>query len=126
MSDDGDGDRLLNIFGGVLLLFLFVALVVVVLAAAGGPYQQPGDVPETEWSIERVNETHARLTLTDGEAVETDALIVTVSGTEVEPTWTDRLTRGDSGVIRAEPGAVVRIYWVAGSEDRVGLARLDA
>ncbi|MFB6300389.1 MAG: hypothetical protein ABEH65_09030 [Halobacteriales archaeon] len=128
MSDDGgeDGDRLLNIFGGALLLFLLIAVVVVVLAAGSGPYEQPGDVPETEWSIDRVNTTHVKITLEGGETVETDALVVTVSGTEVDPAWSGRLTEGDSGIVRAEPGAVVRIYWVAGSEDRVGLVRLEA
>lgn len=126
MSDSDDDDRLLNIFGAVLLLFLLAAVAVVVLAAVAGPYQQPGDVPETDWSIERVNETHARLTLVDGEAIETEALVVTVGGTEVEPTWADRLTDGEGGLIRADPGSVIRIYWVAGSEDRVGLARLEA
>lgn len=125
MSDSGDGDRLLNIFGGVLLLFLLVGVIVIILAAANGPYQQPGDVPETDWRGERINETHVRLTLTDGEALETDSLVVTVSGTEVEPAWSDRLAVGDSTVVRAESGSVVRIYWVAGSDDRVALVRFE-
>jgi hypothetical protein len=120
MSDD-TGDRLLNLFGVVLALFLVVGIVGVVLAGLGGPSEDADAAPETDWSLERLNGSHVQLTHGGGDAVPASDLVVTVDGVRRRVSWDGLVTDGDSGTVRADRGLLVQLYWTTERGERIKL-----
>lgn len=118
MSDD---DRLLILVGVALVAFIGIALVTGVLAAMNPDVGEPR-IEDTEWSEERVNETHVRVTYDDGPPLDVAEVVVSVDGYTREVSWTERITPGDSGLLRASPDRIVRVYWTDGSGPRELLA----
>jgi hypothetical protein len=116
-----DGDRLLDLIGVGLVLFIVIALAVIVLAAMNAPYS--GDTPETDWRIQRVNETHVQVSHAGGDAIESSNLVVEVGGVTHHPDWPAQISTGDSGIVRAEPGQTIQLYWTGGRGDRALLQR---
>ena len=120
-GDDASGDRLLNLFGVVLALFLVVGVVGVVLAGIGGQTEDLDSAPEVDWSLERLNDSHVRLTHGGGPAVPASDLVVTVDGVRRRVSWTGLVTDGDSGTVRADPGMLVQLYWTTERGERIKL-----
>lgn len=120
MTDSGD--RWLNAVGLFLVIAVLVGLGIVLLAGANlgpGSGEQP---PDVEWTIERVSEDTVRLTHAGGDAVEATDLVVTVEGFERRTDWEGTVTEGDSTIVRASEGQVLRVYW--DPDDRGARARL--
>jgi hypothetical protein len=116
-----DADRLLDIGGivlGVTILLMIGALAVAFVEAPSGG---TSGGPPSEWSLERVNDTHVRITHEGGEAVATDRLVVTVDGHNRRVTWEGTVVEGDSGTVRAGSDRLVRLYWVTDQGERVRL-----
>lgn len=105
-----DGDRILTLVGIGLAVAIALAIGVLLLAATSAPSRQP-DVPTAEWSLDRVNDTHVRITHTGGDAIEGTHLVVSVDGYERAVNWPPRVVEGDAVVVRAPPGRLVRLYW---------------
>lgn len=106
-----------------------LAVLIVVIAAAAlliGPlsvlYEDPGP-PETEWSHQRVNDTHVQVVHVGGESVEADRLVLTVDGTRRSPDWPETVSSGTVVIVEAAPGSSVEIAWENG--DRQRLANLS-
>lgn len=106
-----DGDTLLTVGGAAIVGFLVVGLVVGALAAATAP-QRGADVPDAEWSLDRVNETHVRIVHAGGEAVPASELLVAVESYERQPAWTGSVSEGDATVVQAAADQTVRVYWL--------------
>lgn len=119
MTDEGD--RLLNVIGGVLVVALVVVIAVAVVVAVNVPANRV-DAPDAEWSLRQINGTHVRIAHADGESVDGAALIVTVDGYSRHPAWNGRVTTGDAVAVEASRGQVVRLYWDGGRTDRIQLA----
>lgn len=115
-----DGDTVLNLVGVVLVLAVVVGLVVVGLNFSGSAGEQP---PDTEWTIERINDTHASVTHAGGEPVRTDEVRVTADSVRRAANWSDPVAEGESVVIPASEGSLVRVVWVGGRGDRSIMAR---
>lgn len=126
-----DGDRLLTIGGAVLGLTILLMIGVLAITFAHPPSGGTSG-PDAEWSLDRVNATHVRITHAGGEAVNAGRLVVTVDGNdrrvtwtvdgyERRVTWTGRVTEGDSGVFRARTDRLVRLYWETDRGERVRL-----
>lgn len=118
-----DGDRLLDIGGlliGLTLLLMIGALAVAFVETPGG---EATSGPPTEWSLERVNDTHVRITHEGGDPVAADQLVVSVDGNDRRVTWEGTVAEGDSGVVRAGagPDLLVRLYWITDRGERVRL-----
>jgi hypothetical protein len=120
-GDDTSGDRLLNLFGVVLALFLVVGVVGVVLAGLGGQTEDPAAAPEVDWSMERLNDSHVQLTHTGGPTVPASDLVVTVDGVRRRVSWAGLVTEGDSGAVRADRGMLVQLYWTTDRGERIKL-----
>lgn len=108
-----DGETILTLIGVALVLTIVGSLLLIgVLVTGGGPDETT--VPDTDWTLERVNDTHVRLVHMGGDPVDTRHLLVTADGRERHPSWTtSTLTEGESGTLRARPVRdVVRLYWV--------------
>ncbi|EMA43986.1 type IV pilin [Halococcus saccharolyticus] len=116
-----EGDRLLNVIGGALVVALVVVIAVAVVVAVNVPANRV-DAPDAEWSISQVNETHVRIAHDSGESVAGSALVVTVDGYSRHPAWDDRVTTGDAVAVEASRGQVVRLYWDGGRTDHLQLA----
>lgn len=116
-----DGDRLLNLVGVLLAVGIVAAVGVLLLSAASAPDRRAAP-PETDWTLERVNDTHARIAHAGGEPVDTDDLVVLVNRYERSIDWERRLTRGEGGVVQAGPSQSVRLYWDGGRADQQLLA----
>jgi hypothetical protein len=124
MSDtdsDDDGDRLLNLLGVVLAGFILVGLVGVVLAGLGGPSDRAANAPDADWTLERVNGSHVRVAHAGGDAVPAEDLVVTVDGVRRRASWDGVVSEGDSGVVHADRGMVVQLYWTNEVGERVKL-----
>lgn len=120
-DDSADGDRLLNLFGVALALFIVVGLVGLVVAGLSGPSADPADAPSANWSIERLNDSHVQLTHGGGEAVPATDLVVTADGVRRRVSWSGVVSEGDSGIVRADRGVLVQLYWTTDAGERVKL-----
>lgn len=105
-----DGDRILTLVGIGLAVAILLSVGVLFLAATTAPTRQP-DVPTADWSLDRVNDTHVRIAHAGGDAIEGTNLVVTVDGYERTAHWPPRVVEGDTVVVRAPPGRLVRLYW---------------
>jgi hypothetical protein len=123
MSDDGD--RLLNLFGLAVALFIVVGVVGVVVAGLGGPSTDVAAAPDATWSLERLNDSHVRLTHQGGEAVPAADLVVTAGGVRRRVSWSGVVDDGDAGVVRAGRGVLVQLYWTTDTGERVKLRSWD-
>jgi hypothetical protein len=126
MSDDDSGDRLLNLFGIALALFLVAGLVTVVLAGIGGPTEDVDDAPDAEWSLERVNDSHIRLVHRGGDSIPASDLVVTVDGVRRRVSWDGVVQEGESGTVRAGNDVLVQLYWTTDRGERVKLREWPA
>ncbi|MFB6302160.1 MAG: hypothetical protein ABEH78_04795 [Haloferacaceae archaeon] len=121
MMGGDDGDRLLDLGGLVIGVLLLLMLGALVLAFVGAPSGGATGGPPVEWSVERVNDTHVRITHAGGETVSADRLVVSVDGYDRDVTWEGRITEGDSGVVRAGTNRVVTLYWLTEQGERIRL-----
>lgn len=118
-----DGDRLLDLFGIVLVLAIVGALALIGLGVTSAPQESTGP-PETDWTLTRVNESHVRVSHAGGEPVRADHLTVAVDGQPRRVRWTAAmLTDGDSGTVRAGTGTRVTLIWQRSEADRRILER---
>lgn len=118
-----DGDRILDLVGAALAATILVSVALLVFAAATAPTGAPPEAPSTEWSLDRANTTHVRITHAGGEPVAARSLVVTVGGTDRRVDgWSGMVARGDSGVVRALEGKTVRVYWTTAAGERLRLA----
>jgi hypothetical protein len=120
-GDDASGDRILNLLGVALALFIVVGIVGVVLAGLGGPSTSVADAPDANWSLERANASHVELTHRGGDAVPATDLVVTVDGVRRRVSWEGVVTDGDTGLVRADRGTVVELYWTNDVGERIKL-----
>jgi hypothetical protein len=120
-EDETEGDRLLNALGVVLAGFIVVGIVGVVLAGMGGPSTDVADAPDAEWTLDRVNDSHVRLTHGGGDAVPAADLVVTVDGVRRRVSWDGLVAEGDAGTVRAGRGMIVDLYWTNDVGERIEL-----
>jgi hypothetical protein len=120
-----DGDRLLNLFGVAIALFIVVGVVGVVVAGLGGPSTDAADAPDSNWSLERLNDSHVQLSHRGGDPVPAEDLVVTADGVRRRVSWSGVVTAGESGVVRADRGVVVQLYWTTATGERVKLRTWD-
>jgi hypothetical protein len=122
MTDaDDDGDRLLNVLGVVLALFIIVGVVGVVIAGLSGPSSSGADAPDADWTLDRVNDSHVRVTHAGGDAVPAADLVVTVDGVRRRVAWDGLVAEGDTGAVRADRGMIVELYWTNDVGERIKL-----
>jgi hypothetical protein len=122
VSDEDGGDRLLTLFGVALALFIVVGVVGVVIAGMSGPSGDAAAAPEVDWSFERVNASHVRLVHRGGPGVPASDLVVTADGVRRRVSWTGVVSEGDAGLVRADRGVLVQLYWTTDTGERVKLA----
>ncbi|WP_123539337.1 hypothetical protein [Halosimplex salinum] len=111
-----DGDTMLNLVGAGLVAALLVGLLVVGLNFAGGASEN--EAPDVEWSVERINDTAVRVSHAGGEPVRAEEVRVTVDSVAGQTDWPDPITEGDSAVVQASEGSLVRVVWNGGRGDR--------
>lgn len=119
MIDFDDGDRLLNLFGFLLLIVLVLTVSLLLFTTMNGPNGGEANAPQGNWTLERVNVTHARVTYTSTDPVYTEKLQITVDGRPQPVSWESTFGRVERGVFRAEADQTVRLYWSDGRDDRV-------
>lgn len=117
-----DDDRILDVVGAVLVVIIVLAVAVLVLAGATAPQRELPEEPAANWTIERVAVAEVNVTHAGGEPVDASQLVVSVAGVEHPPGRSDRLTEGESMTIPARSGQSVKLFWVAGRDERILLA----
>lgn len=123
MIDLQDGDRLLNLVGLVLVLFIILGIVTLVLAATS-VQQEASAVPDANWNLTRINKSYVRITHVGGEPIQTEKLSVTVDGIPRQTQWTSRtLTGGEYGIVAADNDSKVTLLWRESDVNRVVLKR---
>lgn len=117
-----DEERILNLVGVTLALVLVVSVGLLALSSLSA--QQPADVPDAEWSLSRVDDSHVRVAHAGGEPVAVANLTVAVDGRVRHPSWSDdTLTEGEYGVVRADANATVTLLLEREAAKRQVLAR---
>lgn len=113
-----NGDRVLNLVGGLLVVAVISSFALLVFVGMDAPASSPN--PETDWTLDRVNDTHVRFVHAGGESVDAAELKATVDGRARPVSWSGQVTEGESGVVRARTGSqrIVRLYWTGGRADR--------
>ena len=112
-----DGDRILDLVGIALVGLILVGAGMIVVAGLNAG--DSAGAPESDWKLVRVNETHVQVGHVGGEATRARNLTVTVDGNERPTTWDGNVSRGDVTLVRADPGATVRLYWTSSNDDRI-------
>lgn len=104
---------------GLLIVFGLIAGVAILVAFGGetGPGNPHPAPPDADWNVSRINATHVQLYHEGGEAVDASVLELTVDGEARSPPWEGQVQRGDVGLVRAEDGSQVVLYWTG--DDRV-------
>jgi FlaG/FlaF family flagellin (archaellin) len=110
-----DGDTILRLAGVALLLGVVFAGGVVALNF--DPPEQER-VPDADWTIERVNDTHVRVTHAGGDPIRTENLHVTVDGLERATDFTNPVAPEDSTVVAASDSSLVRVAWEGSQTQR--------
>ena len=121
-----DDDRLIDVVGVVLVVLVVLALVVIVLAGATAPSRDVGERPDADWTIERVNERQVNIIHAGGGPVSAADLVVSVAGVERGAGRSDEMTEGEAITVPARQGQEVKLYWVAGRDERVLLEEWQA
>lgn len=121
-----DDDRLIDVVGVVAVGFIVLAVAVLILAGATAPTRQVGQAPDANWTIERVDEGTVAVVHAGGEPVNATELVVSVAGIEHTSGRSDLLTEGEALRVPAREGQEVRLFWVAGRDERVLLAEWQA
>jgi len=120
---DLDGDRMLDLFGVVLVLAILGALALVALGATS-VQEGTNPTPETDWTLARVNESHVRVLHDGGEPVRTEHLSVAVDGRHRRVRWSETvLVEGEYGTVRADEDTVLTLVWQRSEGDRRVLER---
>lgn len=122
MTASDDGDRLLLLVGVLLAVALVASAGLVVLSAMTAPSREVAQ-PETDWSVERVNDSHVAITYEEGPTFSPANLSVNVNGHFRHVAWSDPVTPGERVTVRAAEGHIVEVFWIAGRDDRVLLKR---
>lgn len=108
-SHSDDGDAFLSIVGIGLVVAIVVALGLVGLGLLSGA---PSDPPvDANWTLERINDSQARITLEGGGPVDQEHVVVTVDSVERQLSSSGVLFEGDSVTFEARQYQVVRLYW---------------
>lgn len=110
-----DGDTVLRLVGAALVLGIVFAGGVVALNF-DPPDRDPG--PDANWTVERINDSHVRVTHAGGDPVRVENLHVTVDGLERATNFSDPVAPGDTTVVPASDGSMVRVIWEGGRGDR--------
>lgn len=111
-------DRILDLFGLLIVLGVVAGVGILVFFGPGGGPVDPVPAPEppdAEWTAARVNATHVQIGHAGGDPVDSEDLLVTAGGEERSATWSGRLSRGDVGLVPADDGETVTLYWTGGS-----------
>lgn len=118
-----DDFELIDVGGAVVVLLLLASVVVIVVAAP--EVSQRAEPPDSEWSIEMVNDSHMRISHEGGEPVDPGNLTIIVEEYPRQTEWlkngsvTDGfLTEGSHAFIEVSDGQAVALYW-SGSEDTI-------
>ena len=120
------GERLLDLIG-LLIVFGFVFGIGTLLFFSGGtgPADPRPSAPDANWTVERVNDTHVQLGHVGGDAVQSDALALTVDGEERPVPWSGEVSSGDVALVRVPGGATLELRWTGGSGDPVSLGEWE-
>lgn len=112
-----DPDDLLTYVGVALAAAIVFALVVIALAFASAPARAP-DPPDVQWEVGAADGATVRITHAGGEPIAAENIVITVDGTRRNADWEGMVTEGDTAVVDAQPGQLVRIYWDANRGER--------
>lgn len=117
-------DRFLDLLGVLIAFGLVAGLAILVFASGSSPpvSQDTESVPTANWTTERVNATHVQLAHVGGEAVASEDLALTVDGEERPVPWSGEVER-EVGLVRADEGSEVELFWTGADEGRVSLGR---
>ena len=121
-----DDDRLIDVVGVIVAVFVVLAVAVLVLAGATAPSRQPAEPPAANWTIERVDVGRVNVTHAGGEPVDASELVVSVAGVERSPGRSDVLTEGEALSVPARSGQHVQLFWVESRDERTLLAEWQA
>jgi len=116
-----EGDRILTVVGVVLVVALVAALGIAVLAATSAPARESSP-PDANWTLDRVNDSHVRITHDGGEPVPAAELVVMANRYERDVSWTGLVGPSDSGVVRVGEQQKVRLIWDGGRAEQRQLA----
>lgn len=119
-----DGDRVLDAVGLAMAVAVVAGLALVAFGVVS--LSPTADAPAANFTFERVNGSHVRVTHDGGEAVRADRLIVSVDGVRRATDWEGAVTRGDATLVLAAPETTVTVYWNGGRADKRVVARWRA
>jgi hypothetical protein len=120
-----DGDQLVQLVMIVLILMVLFGVGVLVLAGTVSDNQRENN-PNVSWELDRINDTHAALKHTGGDAVGKGNLTVAVDGTPTAVDWSRPvLINGEGGIVRTGSANRLSIFWQGARGDREVLNRWD-
>jgi len=109
-----DGLKKIDIVGGVIILLLVASVAIVV--ATTPEVADTAEPPDSDWALERVNDTHMEIRHEGGDGVEADNLSIIVDEYPRPVEWNGNVSGGSVGegawtTIEVSEGQNVAVYW---------------
>lgn len=110
-----DRDKNLDFIGLIVAALLIFSLATVAFTILDTSSRHEA-APNADWSLQQINDTHARVTHAGGEPADARNLTVVLNeDEEIHVAWsTSPLREGSHGDLEAGSGDVVRLYWRGG------------
>lgn len=67
--------------------------------------------PDVDWSFDRINSSYVEIKHNGGDTVSSSNIIVMVENYRRNINWSGSIKKGDTGLVIAEKGKPVGIYW---------------
>ncbi|MFP4187922.1 MAG: type IV pilin [Halobacteriales archaeon] len=105
--------ELVDIAGGVILLLLVASVAIIIVATP--EVADTTDAPESDWSIDRVNQSYVSITHEGGSPIDRDNLTVIVEEYPRPTEWSGEedgvVVEGDSTTVQASTDQDIALYW---------------
>ncbi|AGN01951.1 hypothetical protein L593_10030 [Salinarchaeum sp. Harcht-Bsk1] len=120
-------DRKLDALGAVLVVLVIFGVGLAVFGAIEVSEDDGEATPETNFSVERINDSHVRLVHAGGDVVRGDELVLTIDGRDRVPVqpFPPSVSEGDGTIVRVSEGHTLRVYWTGGRGTQERLDSLE-
>jgi hypothetical protein len=106
-----EADRTMRLLSVAILAFIVLGVGIAALAASTADEREP-EPPESDWTVDRLNETHVFVEMVGGEPIRSEDFVVSVDGLQRQVRLGEGYLYPGSGfAIAVERGQVIRLTW---------------
>jgi len=106
-----EADRTMRLLSLTILAFIVLGVGIAALAASTADQREP-EPPASDWTVDRLNETHVFVEMSGGEPIESESFVVSVDGLQRQvQLGRGYVIPGSGFALSVERGQVIRLTW---------------